>query len=437
MELVGFAQPLRLTAAAPARVPELSARSTSTRLSAATSYRMEAPTHGFQLDGGGSLQAEDALLEQIAGLSGARISRADALRVPAVLRARNIIAGVPSTLPIELRNRRRELDERTWLGEDPDPRLEQTVVYAFTFEDLLFESVSYWKVTRFSEGFPIEAQHVDLSSVSQHSTLGFPSSMVSRDLPFDPDDPVFIDGVFTPAREIIRFISPNPPLLKHAAKAIRTALLLDLMAEGYAKDPLPFGYFTDREDADPLEDDEINAILSTWESARQKRRWGYISQGLQLEQLEWPDPEKLQLAAARQHAVLEIARAAGLDPEDVGVSTTSRTYQNAEQRKADLIDFNLAIYISGVQDRLSKPDVTPRGLFARFDVDAFKRADTFTRMKAYEVGRRVGAYTDEEIRRAERKPELPPGQRVAPAGGGQPPGEDGGRRLAVVGGNRE
>ncbi|MGH9200928.1 MAG: phage portal protein, partial [Vicinamibacterales bacterium] len=282
-----------------------------------------------------------------------------------------------------------------------------------TIEDLLFESVSYWRVDRFSaEGFPVEAHHVDRRAVSQHAILGMPSEVLSEDLPFTPRDPIFIDGIHVPPREVIRFVSPNPPLLKHAARAIRMLLLLDKVAEVYANDPMPLGYFTDREDADPLDDSEIKKILDDWQTARKSRAFGYVPQSLELKALQW-DASKIQLSEARQHAVLEIARATGLDPEDIGVSTTSRTYQNAEQRRTDLIDFVLMEYMNAVEERLSKDDVLPHGLHARYDTSGFLRSSTLERMQANKIAREIGAITDDEIRTAEHRASLTPAEKTA------------------------
>jgi hypothetical protein len=119
----------------------------------------------------------------------------------------------------------------------------------------------------------------------------------------------------------------------HAARAIRTCLLLDQAAALYSKEPLPLGYFAPTDpNADPATDEEIAEVLDDWEAARRSRAWGYVNGALKAETLQW-SPDQLQLADQRQHAVLEIARAAGVDPEDLGVSTTSRTYQNGEQRR--------------------------------------------------------------------------------------------------------
>lgn len=362
----------------------------------------------------GGLQAADALLEQIAGLSADRVSRRDALKATAVLRARNLIAGVPATLPIELRDRSRNIDERNWLGIQANDMIEDTVTYASTFEDLLFEGTSYWRITRRgADSFPLEGEHVDHRAISQASTLAMPSRAISEDLQFAPDDPVFVDGVMARPGEVIRFVSPNPPLLVHAGKAIRTVLLLDRIAGEYASNPLPFGYFKDSAEEEPLDDDEISAKLAAWERARRDRVWGYVESGLELNMLEWPTPQQLQLIEARNHAVLEIARATGLDPEDLAtmVEGGSRTYQNAEQRRLDLIDFTLMPYLSSVQDRLSMNDVTPRGLFARFRVGAFARADTKSRFEAYKIGIEAKFMTVDEVRRSEDWPDFSAAQK--------------------------
>lgn len=400
-------------------------------------------TRGFTLDGWlnhwgfDGLQASDDLLAAITGFSSGRISRRDALRATAILRARNLIAGVPATLPLELRDGDRNLDHRNWLGTQPHPRLESTVMFSMTFEDLLFEATSYWRITRRSEGFPVEAEHLDHRSVSQHATFGMPSQVISEDLPFAPGDPVFVDGVpLVDSREVIRFTSPNPPLLVYAAKAIRTVLLLDQIAADYATDPLPFGYFKDATDETPLDDDEINEVLSKWEFARSHRRWGYVASGLELNKLDWPTPQQLQLVEARNHAVLELARATGVDPTDLGINLegSSRTYANAEQHKLDLVDLVFVPYIKAVEDRLSMGDITPRGLRAQFDVSAFVRADFKARMEGYQLGINAGVLTPNEARHREGWPDLK--QKPSPQPPMLPPSSNGngqanGNGLAV------
>lgn len=343
-----------------------------------------------------------------------RISRREALQVPAVLRSRNLIAGTLSTLPIHIRDKERRVATPTTLLEQIDPDLPNVVTFAETYEDLLFEGISWWRVTEFGwHGYPTSAIHVPVGMVHVAGSGGLPSTNQLRG-GVPQSGQVFIDGYPVRDNEVIRFDSPNPPLLVHAARAIRTCLRLDRTAAMYADDPLPLGVFTPAEGSEKPEDEaEIQELLDQWETARKSRAWGYVGAALKAEVLQW-DAEKIQLADQRQHAVLEIARAAGIDPEDLGVSTTTRTYQNSEQRRQDLLDFTLAAYVAAVEQRLSMRDLLPRGYKAKVNFDGFLRSDTLTRMKSYKTGREVGAYVTEEIRELEDRPPLPPGSEPKP-----------------------
>lgn len=333
-----------------------------------------------------------------------RISRKEALQVPAVLRSRNLIAGTLARLPIHVRDRERQEVSPTTLLDQIDPDVANSVTLANTYEDLLFEGIAWWRVLEVGwHTYPTYAEHIGPDRV----TVAGWSPPVNGQGP--GTGRVHIDGYPVEDSEVIRFDSPNPPLLVHAARAIRTCLTLDSTAARYADEPLPLGYFTPREGQRPREDEgTITDLLDKWEEARRRRVWGYVGATWEGKTLQF-NAEQIQLAAQRQHAVLEIARAAGVDPEDLGVSTTSRTYQNSEQRRQDLLDFTLAPYMVALEERLSMNDVLPRGYRAKVNLDAFLRSDTLGRMNAYKVGEEVGAYIPEEVRALEDRPPLPPG----------------------------
>lgn len=331
-----------------------------------------------------------------------RISRREAIQVPAVKRVRDLIPGALGTLPLRLIGP--DKTETHWpMLEQPEKAIPRSVTMTLTLEDLLFESVAWWRVREIGwQNYPTKIERIDVARVTQPE-----------------NGRTYVDGKYVPDAELIRFYSPNDALLVAGARAIRTALKLDAAAGRYADEPMPTGYFEPREGADPAEDDDVEEILDDWQASRQKRTTAYVPAALKYTTVQW-SPEQLQLADARQHAVLEIARTAGVDPEDLGVSTTTRTYQNGVDRRRDFLDFTCGAYLSAVQDRLSMGDVSPRGYVARFDLAGFLRSNTRERMETYEIGLRVGAYAPDEIRQLEDRPPLP-----APAAAPRP-------ALAVV-----
>jgi hypothetical protein len=370
-------------------------------------FKMKKPDATFSAFGLDDLPPELREGMTSGGTLAPRISRAMALQVPAVLRSRNLIAGTLARLPIHVRDSQRNIAEPTTLFAQVDRDLPNVVTYAETYEDLLFEGISWWRVEeRGFHGYPTYACHIDVRRVSVRGW----NPPVNGSSPSQAYGPlgVFIDGYPVRDDEVIRFDSPNPPLLVHGARAIRTCLNLDMTAAGYSGDPVPLGILSPRDGVTrPKEDQEyIEELLDRWEEARRRRVWAYLPSTLEAQSFQF-NAEQIQLAEQRQHAVLEIARAAGIDPEDLGVSTTSRTYQNSEQRRQDLIDMTFAPYIAAVEQRLSMRDVLPRGYEAKVNLDGFLRADTKGRMDAYAVGFPLGAYTLKEIRELEDKPDIP------------------------------
>jgi hypothetical protein len=318
-----------------------------------------------------------------------RISRAEALQVPAVLRARNLICSTLARLPIHIRNDDREIAQPTTLLEQINRDVPNVVTFAETYEDLFFEGIAWWRITEFGwHTYPTFAERISPSRVAAYN------------------GEIYIDGYRVRDDRIIRFDSPNPPLLVHAARAIRSCLELDQAASRYAADPLPMGYFTPKEGARIRESDSvIQGILDKWQTYARRRVIGYVGAAIELKSLQF-NAEQIQLADQRQHAVLEIARAAGIDPEDLGVSTTSRTYQNAEQRRLDLLDFTLSAYVAAIEQRLSMRDVLPRGYRSKVNFDGFLRSDTKTRYESHQIGLDGGFVELDEVRELEDRPKI-------------------------------
>jgi HK97 family phage prohead protease len=307
--------------------------------------------------------------EQQASGSFARVTREFALAVPAVLKARNVVCGTIASLPI------RVLDQdnrpiRSPLLEQIDPDVANSVTIAVTVEDVLFEGIAWWRVlARDAAGYPVSARRCDPAVVSVQA----PPGTVLAELPsgYIPGSThLWVGGELVPARDLIRFDSPNPPILQAAARPIRRAAALEQAAENYANDPQARAYFTPKEDADPL-DTEVTTFLASWQTARQARSTGFVPAAFEYHEVNQLTPADIQLATLQEKAAVGIANAFGLDAEDVNVSTTSRTYANAVDRRQDKINETYAALVAALADRLSMGDITRRGQRVCFDWDRY------------------------------------------------------------------
>lgn len=324
-----------------------------------------------------------------------RISRRTAMQVPAVKRAHDLIAGTLGGLPLRLYAPDNTETPSTFLSQ-PEHGVARSVTMTRTIADLFFDQVAWWRVTRRDwTGRPYTIERLDPHRV-----------VVNK-------GKVYVDGKEADDLDLIRFDSPFPGMLTAGARAIRTCLTLDAAAARYADGAPPADYFVPAEGVDPGTDEEVEAMLTTWNAARRKRSTAYVPAALEYKTGGW-SPDKLQLADARQHAVLEVARVAGIDPEEVGVAMSSRTYFNAFDRKQAFINTTLGGYRATLEDRLSMQDVTAAGYTSRIDLTAFLRSDDLTRMQVYKAGLEVGVYADtNEVRVAEGKP--PVAQPSSPA----------------------
>lgn len=340
------------------------------------------------------------------------VTREEANEVAAVLGTRNrIVAGIGG-LPLEQRNKTNEVVDSTFLRNPFGPFRTRRGGIVSTVKDLYYDGRAYWEVTKRylvdgeAVGFPAEVRYVDLTTI--RVTSDGKSWEVERD-----------NHVWERVRpeDIIEFEGMHEGILNAGgAKAIRDLIRLGRAAAMFSDSPLPLGYFTTREPhlQDPDESETLK-FLRNFEAARRAGAYGFVPGALKLE-VPSLDPEKLQLAETKREGIVDVARATSANLESLGISTTSRTYFNAEQVRMDERDFQLSLYTGPIEDRLSMPDVTPNGNYVRFNYEGFLRSDPYTRAKVYDLGMGTGMFADEdEVREAEGKPKLTTAQKSARA----------------------
>lgn len=334
--------------------------------------------------------------EQLAG-----IDRKQALSIPAVLKGRNLICSI-ATLPLVAKNGANRVVPLPLLTQF-NPNVPNVVVKAQVLEDLLFDAVSWWRVTGFDEyGRPSQVARYAPGDVSLDPPATYRKGYLPSELP--TEGVVWMEGHPVPFDQVIRFDSPNPGLLDVGYRTIARSIALDDTADLLATNPKMRGYFSPADGADPADDDEILEILEDWKTSRSQRLDGYVPAALAYNPIQDPTPSELQLIEMQRRNDLNLANMIGVDPEDLGVSTTSRTYQNAVDRRQDRVNTVFAPYMDAFTDRLNMPDVTRPGLTVGFDLDQYLRADPKTRADVHAIYHGLGAIDAAEIRADEGRP---------------------------------
>lgn len=343
-----------------------------------------------------------------------KVGRDDALTVPAVLRGRNMICSI-STLPLEAIDESNRVQPRP-LFRQLDNNTPNVVVLAQTLEDLLFDAVAWWRIVGFDdEGYPSRVQRYAPDQVSLQAPDDYQRGYLPSGLP--TEGVIWMEGLAVPFDQVIRFDSPNPGLLSAGAKVIRRALALDDTANLYAGSPRRRGFFSPKEGADPAGDEDITAALDAWAESAKERLDGYVPYALDYTPIQDSTPAELQLIQQLQRVTLDLANALGVDPEDLGVNTTSRVYQNATDRRQDRINETLAPYMRAITDRLAMPDVTREGIGVRFALRDYLKADPRTRAEVEQIYHAMGATDAAEIRADEgREPRAIRPPAAAPEG---------------------
>ena len=322
-------------------------------------------------------------------------TREQAMSVPSVARARNIICSTIGSLPLETYNHfTKEHVDAPRVIMQPDPRVAGSAIYAWIAEDLLFHGVAYGQV-------------LDSYAASDNSRVRawtrVAPNRVSYNLNANQTEITAykIDGLLVPASgigSIIVFAGLDEGVLNRAGRTIRAAQELEKAAELYAKEPVPTMVL--KSNGTNLTPERISKLLESWKIARNTRATAFLNADVELNALGF-DPQKLQLNEARQYLATEIARAVGIPASFLSAELTSQTYSTTVMERKALIDFSLRNIITPIEQRLSAADFVPNGVEVRVDIDDFLRGSALERAQVYEILNRIGAMSVEQIQEEE------------------------------------
>jgi HK97 family phage portal protein len=322
-------------------------------------------------------------------------TRALAMSVPSVARARNIICGTIGSLPLTTFNRiTGEYVDPHRVINQPDPRVAGFVIYCWLAEDIWLYGAGYGQVLEMYSA-------TDGGRVRAWTRVSPDRVTVDTDFLNTTINGYKVDGNSVPMQgvgSIIRFDGPDEGLLHRAGKTVSAAVYLENAAVNYAKEPAPTMVL--KSNGTNLTAERISSLLTAWKSARQSRSTAFLNADVDLKEFGF-DPKSMQLAEARQYVALELARACGIPAYFLSAEQTSMTYSNAVTERRSLVDFSLRPILKAIEERLSLPDFVPNPVMTRFALDDFLRGNALERAQVYEILNRIGAMSVEQIQREE------------------------------------
>ncbi|MDE9365473.1 phage portal protein [Luteipulveratus sp. YIM 133132] len=322
-----------------------------------------------------------------------------ALSLGAVRKAQHVIAGTIGTLGLGVWQADRRLpaeDPRAaWLAQ-PDPTRTLQWLLTRTVQDLIWHDRCVWRIKdRTLLGTPTAVERVHPSRID---TLAHPT---------DPDIVTawIIDGQQTSADKLLIFDGGGiGGLRRYGADLLGIYAKMQAAVGRYAEAPHPHAILKNH-GAD-LSDEEIDALLASWEKARATRSVGYLNDVVDYETHGY-NARDLQLNESREQAALDVARIFGLPAEALDAkSGDSMTYANVVDRRRDRLDA-LSPWTTVLEQTLSMDDrrgrarglIVPHGYSVRLDTDSYLRESPKDRATTWKAFIDAGLMTPDEARR--------------------------------------
>jgi hypothetical protein len=304
------------------------------------------------------------------------LTRSEAMRIPAVARARHIIAGTLARIPLAAYRGETRLTgsaEPSWLAAT-DGAVSPLHRMLWTADDCLFYGWSCWRVTA-------------RETVNGVPDAGFPARMPRLrplvDWRFEPDTGRVLlatpAGGWRPAasREVVAIPGPHEGLLVDGLHTLRHAHDLQRAAHNAGRHPHAYlglkqtsGAPLKRRSEDP-DEVTVDTVLADWRAARNNPEGGGVAWLGGVEPHEFGAYDAHLLTEGRNAAAVDVARHASIPSDliDATVPESSLHYSTSRDNDRRFIDYGLGFYMSCLSARLSQDDVTPRGQRVAFDLE--------------------------------------------------------------------
>lgn len=313
------------------------------------------------------------------------LDRSSAMSLAAVAKARSVIAGTIGRFPLVVMAGRETYDRTPAWASQIEPHRPRSATITWTVDSLLFYGRAFWVIAeRYEHGRPRRFVWVPEAEAEVNERGQLISAFGH---PVAPD-------------QYIRFDAPHEGLLNFGKRILRKALDTERAAENAAANPVP-SIELHQTGGDELTDEEIDALLEGWRTARTAKGGGVAFTNPVIEAKTHGQPAEQLLIDAQNQAALGIARAMGVPAwvVDASVQGASMNYSNSASRARELIDFGLMPYMVAITDRLSMDDVAPRGVWVKFETTDYLDPPMKEKLEALKIAIDSGIYSADEARK--------------------------------------
>jgi HK97 family phage portal protein len=316
-----------------------------------------------------------------------RVSRKEAMSVPAVARARNLICGTVASIPLEYYNKRtgEVMAAPRWINQLAKNQ-PSFVTLTWCVDSLLFYGVAYLRVTeRYAEdGRPAAFEWIANSRVT--FTTDLEGIMVTQ---------YYVDANPINMNDIVTIQGFDEGVLERAGQTIRAAIDVNKAAAIAAATPMASGIL--KNSGADLPPAEVSGLLAAWKRSRQNNSTAYLTSSLDFQPVQFA-PKDMMYNEAVQNLATEVARAMNVPAYYLSADqNTTMTYANVQQERKQFFALSIEPYIQAIQTRLSMDDISTAGHEVRFAVfDTFLKEDPLVELQVVEKLLTLGMVTPEQ-----------------------------------------
>lgn len=316
-----------------------------------------------------------------------RVSRHDAMTVPSVARARNLICGTVASIPLEYykKSTGEVIAPPRWISQLSKSQ-PSFVTLTWIVDSLMMYGVSYLLVTE------------------RYAEDGRPSAfewIANVRVTFDTDlygihvRQYYVDASPVPMNDIVTIQGFDEGILDRGSRTIQAAIDVERAASQNSANPQPAGFI--KNSGADLPAAEVQGLMSAWKRARQNNSTAYLTSTLDYNPVSF-SPKDMMYNEAVQNLSTQVARLCNVPAYYLSADqNTTMTYANVQDERKQFFALSLQPYVAAIESRLSMDDISTAGHEVRFAVfDTFLRNDPLVELQVIEKLLTLGLVTPEQ-----------------------------------------